>query len=194
VSARSISSRSPWRRRLTPRISAASWAFTDCLGAPRPAGRQRAGLDTTRWFRIKQGAKRVMPEAVIPQIDRGLVGAPRRCSLQNQFNYPAAGPSRIMPLQFISGDRDCSFLVGPYPVRERAVFDFERQFLARYRIRPKRRDASLHYCLVLIGSPRCAVVGCKFRKVTTPSVPCDPRLVIAAPLRGLPQPGRLSHR
>jgi hypothetical protein len=90
VSARSISSRSPWRRRLTPRISAASWAFTDCLGAPRPAGRQRAGLDTTRWFRIKQGAKRVMPEAVIPQIDRGLVGAPRRCSLQNQFNYPTA--------------------------------------------------------------------------------------------------------
>jgi len=71
-----------------------------------------------------------------------------------------------MPLQFIPGDRDCSFLVGPYPVRERAVFDFERQFLARYRIRPKRRDASLHYCLVLIGSPRCAVVGCKFRKVS----------------------------
>ena len=72
-----------------------------------------------------------------------------------------------MPLQFISSDRDCSLLVGPYPVRERAVFDFERQFLARYRIRPKRRDASLHYCLVLIGSRRCAVVGCKFRKVTT---------------------------
>jgi hypothetical protein len=111
-------------------------------------------------------AKRVMLESY-PQIDRGLVGAPRRCSLQNQFNYPTARSGRIMPLQFISGDRDCSFLVGPYPVRERAVFDFERQFLARYRIRPKRRDASLHYRLVLIGSPRCAVVGCKFRKVTT---------------------------
>src|SRR6266513_6395659 len=36
---------------------------------------------------------------------RGLVGAPRRCSLQNQFNYPTAGPSRIVPLQFIFGDR-----------------------------------------------------------------------------------------
>ena len=106
-----------------------------------------------------------MPDRVIPQIDRGLVGAPRRCSLQNQFNYSAARPSSILPLQFISGDRDCSFLVGPYPVRERAVFDFERELVARYRIRPKRRDASLHYCLVLIGSPGCTVIGCKFGKV-----------------------------
>src|SRR5262245_46687618 len=71
-----------------------------------------------------------------------------------------------MPLQFISGDRDCSFLVGPHPVRERAVFNLEREFLVRDRIRPKRRDASLHYCLVLISSTRCAVVRCKFRKVT----------------------------
>src|SRR5262249_40115171 len=36
VSARSISSRSPWRRRLTPKISAASWAFT-ALGPLFPA-------------------------------------------------------------------------------------------------------------------------------------------------------------
>src|SRR5262249_19599951 len=63
------------------------------------------------------------------ELGRGLVGAPRRCSLQNQFNRPTAGPSRIVPLQFISGDRDCSFLVRPYPVRERAVFDFEREFV-----------------------------------------------------------------
>src|SRR5262249_25959058 len=53
-------------------------------------------------------------------------------SLEHQFNYPATGPRRIAPLQFISGDRDRSWLRSTYPVRKRTVLDFQREVLVRY--------------------------------------------------------------
>jgi hypothetical protein len=64
VSACSISRRSPMRRRLTPKISAASWAFTAYpLERPYPqVDPDRPGLGTTRCSR----PGRPLERAVLP--------------------------------------------------------------------------------------------------------------------------------
>jgi hypothetical protein len=47
------------------------------------------------------------------------------CSFEHYFYYPTTGPSRVGPLQVISRDRDRSLLLSTFPVRKRAVLDFD---------------------------------------------------------------------
>ena len=107
---------------------------------------------------------RLKPIRAISEDDLKLVCA---CcgSLKDQLDYPTGGPRRVVPLQFIPGDRDRSLLIGARPVWKRTVLDFHREFLARCRVGAENRDAPLHDSLVFVGSPGGAVVGCKFWKV-----------------------------
>src|SRR5262245_37417556 len=97
---------------------------------------------------------------------RELICGPGSGPLQDQFNYPTAGPGGIGPLQLISSDRNRSLLVSTYPVRKCAVLDLDHEVSAHHRICANRRNAPLDDCSVLLGRTRIAVVGCKFRKVT----------------------------